>query len=823
MPDQTIQDLIRQEAQRAGVPAELALSVAEQESSFNPTSIGPALPSGAQAVGTFQLLPDTAKRLGVDPHNPLQNVQGGVRYLKELMDRHQGDLPAVLGEYGGVKTNTTYVPGVLGRLQKFSQPPSADTGAGGGPPAPSVRPVSSHGPAAPPPPSYTQAAADAVPFAKVGRELVAGFDPRTRLGRRNLAGGAAGLGAAWLTGGMSLPAQFLLGTTATGLAGGAEDIGEQVHDGASASDIDLSSVTSAGVEQGAQEAAGMITSWPFQAIGRRAIAPTVSHQAATRLETRRATMENQLDQALRGAEDTVRATKRSVGVTRDLAKERSLNLRDTAQQQGAAHVQQTVAASETALHNVRQRLEMGPPAPSPSVVGQLTHDAIEGPAKTAKDQVGEAVGAAAKTGPRLPTAPLIERLNELAEQITPSIGHQPEIPGFSPEQIAAINAKNPGVLTQLAPDHPLPALLDKMRDDLKAGPDLSFEDAHKYKRLLDDAVNWDRSAKKQVQQITKGIRQTLREQMSAHEPYNAATAAYADVVRLHSRGIAPELRRTASENPERLVRLIKGDEPTKLQMLKDLLLQEAPKGGGAAEGQAAWNATRAAWTHKKIATGGPEKLLERIDKLDPDFVTVMYGDQEGKLVLDNLRQIGTAYQEALTRGAEEVAKAKTASAGMQRTARRQGAQDILTTKRQTAPLIEKAVDQKVAASTARSEARKPTAEELRFRESSIHKPPSGEQTAADMIRAVALGPSSIWGGLSAVRLLHGPKAADLLYWSAQSPLRTRLLVRALTSRVPSALASDVIRAPGVLDKDLWMGEAVPSHGPPRPESTAAGR
>jgi soluble lytic murein transglycosylase-like protein len=122
MPD-TVQDLIRQAATKHGVPAELALAVAEQESGFNPTLINPKkvkTPAGEeQAIGTFQFLPSTAKGIGIDPYDPRQNIDGGARYLRELMDRHEGNLDLVLREYGGVKTNTTYVPSVLARLKKF--------------------------------------------------------------------------------------------------------------------------------------------------------------------------------------------------------------------------------------------------------------------------------------------------------------------------------------------------------------------------------------------------------------------------------------------------------------------------------------------------------------------------------------------------------------------------------------------------------------------------------------------------------------------------------------------------------------------------------
>lgn len=120
MPDVSIQELIRQEATKAGIPPELALSVAEQESSFNPTLIN----QQSGAIGTFQLMPDTAKQLGVDPNNPIQNIQGGVKYLRQLLDQHNGDLSQVLSTYGGVVHDQAYVPGVLARLPKFAGKPT---------------------------------------------------------------------------------------------------------------------------------------------------------------------------------------------------------------------------------------------------------------------------------------------------------------------------------------------------------------------------------------------------------------------------------------------------------------------------------------------------------------------------------------------------------------------------------------------------------------------------------------------------------------------------------------------------------------------------
>src|SRR6266571_1431361 len=199
--DPTVEDLIRQEADKAGVPHELALAVAEQESGFDPTRTNPVAVNGEHATGTFQLLPSTAKRLGVDPHNPVENIHGGVAYLRELLDEHQGDLPKVLSAYGGVKTNQTYVPEVLARLPKFAA--ASTTGAA---------PAASAGTPPPAPPeTWGQWGV------RHGKQVLSAFDPRTAEGRQNLAGATgAGLatGAMVATAPASVPIVGLTAATA---------------------------------------------------------------------------------------------------------------------------------------------------------------------------------------------------------------------------------------------------------------------------------------------------------------------------------------------------------------------------------------------------------------------------------------------------------------------------------------------------------------------------------------------------------------------------------------------------------------------------------
>lgn len=74
-----VKALIEKVAGEEGFDAKMAVAVARQESRFNVRSRSPK-----GALGIMQLMPDTAKMLGVDPCNVEQNIRGGVRYLKDL-------------------------------------------------------------------------------------------------------------------------------------------------------------------------------------------------------------------------------------------------------------------------------------------------------------------------------------------------------------------------------------------------------------------------------------------------------------------------------------------------------------------------------------------------------------------------------------------------------------------------------------------------------------------------------------------------------------------------------------------------------------------
>ncbi|MBS0122928.1 lytic transglycosylase domain-containing protein [Thetidibacter halocola] len=70
------EDMARAAARRHGVPEDLFLRLVHQESRFQAGAV-----SHKGAIGLAQLMPGTAKLLGVDPHDPQQNLEGGARYL----------------------------------------------------------------------------------------------------------------------------------------------------------------------------------------------------------------------------------------------------------------------------------------------------------------------------------------------------------------------------------------------------------------------------------------------------------------------------------------------------------------------------------------------------------------------------------------------------------------------------------------------------------------------------------------------------------------------------------------------------------------------
>jgi soluble lytic murein transglycosylase-like protein len=129
--------LIGQAAARYGLDPAVLHGLIEQESGFDPSAT-----SGAGAMGLTQLMPGTASSLGVaNPLDPAESIEGGARYLSEMMAQFGGNTedalaaynagPGAVQQYGGVPPYAEtegYVAKVLGNAEAYRQShPSAAT------------------------------------------------------------------------------------------------------------------------------------------------------------------------------------------------------------------------------------------------------------------------------------------------------------------------------------------------------------------------------------------------------------------------------------------------------------------------------------------------------------------------------------------------------------------------------------------------------------------------------------------------------------------------------------------------------------------------
>lgn len=113
--------MIEMAAKKYNVDPRLVAAVAETESNGNQDCV-----SAAGAIGVMQLMPDTAASLGVNPYDKQQNIEGGAKYLREMLDTFGGDLqkavaaynagPNAVKNYGGIppyRETQNYVNKVL--------------------------------------------------------------------------------------------------------------------------------------------------------------------------------------------------------------------------------------------------------------------------------------------------------------------------------------------------------------------------------------------------------------------------------------------------------------------------------------------------------------------------------------------------------------------------------------------------------------------------------------------------------------------------------------------------------------------------------------
>jgi len=125
VPPEDIAAVVEDIARREGLTPDLLRAVIEKESAYLPCAV-----SRKGAQGLMQLMPETAADLGVtDPFDPAQNLGGGARFLRQLLDRYAGNLVLALGAYNAgpgrvdrlgrlplFPETVNYVSEILGRL-----------------------------------------------------------------------------------------------------------------------------------------------------------------------------------------------------------------------------------------------------------------------------------------------------------------------------------------------------------------------------------------------------------------------------------------------------------------------------------------------------------------------------------------------------------------------------------------------------------------------------------------------------------------------------------------------------------------------------------
>lgn len=117
---------VQEAANASGVSATLIHAVIATESRYNPRAISPK-----GAIGMMQLMPKTAKELGVNPYDPVQNIYGGAKYLAGLIRQFNGNMQLAVASYNAgpaavirhgykvpaFKETQAYVVNVMSKLQ----------------------------------------------------------------------------------------------------------------------------------------------------------------------------------------------------------------------------------------------------------------------------------------------------------------------------------------------------------------------------------------------------------------------------------------------------------------------------------------------------------------------------------------------------------------------------------------------------------------------------------------------------------------------------------------------------------------------------------
>lgn len=104
----SLEEIFTEASERYNVPKDLIKAIAKTESDFDPNAT-----SGSGAQGLMQLMPATARELGVtDAYDPYQNVMGGTKYISQLLDKYDGDVKLALAAYNAGSGNVKKYGGI---------------------------------------------------------------------------------------------------------------------------------------------------------------------------------------------------------------------------------------------------------------------------------------------------------------------------------------------------------------------------------------------------------------------------------------------------------------------------------------------------------------------------------------------------------------------------------------------------------------------------------------------------------------------------------------------------------------------------------------